>query len=460
MKYLFFFAAVIAILPATVFLLCDRRLIRWGIMMLTLPLCVFDMTAINFFSHETYRGTSRGMEVSLVYIMAAVILLVFTILRGPRKFFPDWGSRLYLLYFLLSIPSLLNAPHMEYFFFELWKMAMMHLVFMAVYYYLEYNDGDLDFILYGVAILVAYNFGMVLYQHLYGVYQVTGVFPHQNSMAMYMLMAGLLFFSYCFNNQGRWKNLIFFIAFLLASAALARSYSRGALFCYPVGGLLTYLCSLWGGLSTHKMRYSLLLASFAIIGLILFMPRIVERFQKAPAASGETRKSYAIAATNMMKDKPWIGVGLNNWGIVINPPYNYSEHRDWEKGYTDESKDGIVETIYLLVGAECGIPCLIVLLAWFGYYWVSTIRLMKLLRRTRYFYIPAGLFGALTGVFMQSALEWVLKQPINFIWLVTLFAIISFLNKHYQELVALEPPAPDPAWKREPAPAVLPRDWD
>ena len=455
MKYLFFIAAVLGILPATIFLLCDRRLIRWSATMLFLPLCFYDATAINFLSNESYRGTSRGMEVSLTYLIAATLLLVFTILRGPRKLFPDWGSRLYGLYFLLCIPSLLNAPRMEYFVLELWKMAMMHLVFMAVYYYLEFNDGDLDNLLYGVAILVAVNFGMVLYQHHYGIYQVKGFFPHQNSMAMFMLMAGLLFFSYSFNNRERWKNIVFFLAFLLASASLARSYSRGALFCYPIGGLLMYLCSLWGGLSTHKMRYSLLLAPFVIMGLIVFTPQIIERFQKAPSASGETRKSLAIAATNMMKDKPWIGVGLNNWGVVINPPYRYGEHRDLD----DDSKDGIVETIYLLVGAECGIPCLAALLAWFGYYWISTIRLMKLLRRTRYFYIPAGLFGALTGVFLQSSLEWVLKQQLNFIWLVTLFAIISFLNKHYKELVAMEPPPPVER-KREPVPALLPRDWD
>ena len=68
----------------------------------------------------------------------------------------------------------------------------------------------------------------------------------------------------------------------------------------------------------------------------------------------------------------------------------------------------------------------------------KTIRLMKKLRHSRYFYLPAGFFGALTSIFMQSALEWVLKQQINFIWLVTMFAVISFLNKHYKDLIELE----------------------
>ena len=53
----------------------------------------------------------------------------------------------------------------------------------------------------------------------------------------------------------------------------------------------------------------------------------------------------------MVRDRPYFGVGLNNWGVVINPPYRYGEHRDLD----DDSKDGIVETIYLLVAAECGL---------------------------------------------------------------------------------------------------------
>ena len=42
----------------------------------------------------------------------------------------------------------------------------------------------------------------------------------------------------------------------------------------------------------------------------------------------------------------------------------------------------------------------------------------------------------MTGIFLQSSLEWVLKQQINFMLLITLFAFISYLNNHYRELAA------------------------
>ena len=97
MKYVFFFAAVMAILPGTVAMLCNRSWIRQAMLGITVPVLIFNSTAINFFSHEFYRGTSRGMEISIIYIVAISVLLTLSILRGPRNLFPDWGSRLYLL---------------------------------------------------------------------------------------------------------------------------------------------------------------------------------------------------------------------------------------------------------------------------------------------------------------------------------------------------------------------------
>jgi len=435
MKYLFFFSALFFVLPATVALLCEHRWIRWIMPGLLLPMLVFDRTAINFFSAETYRGTSRGMEVSFIYIIAFIILLTLSLLRGVRKFFPDWGSRLYLLYFLCCLPSLRNADSRLFCFFELWKMGMIYLVFLAVYHYLEFSSGDFDILIYGLAGVIAVNFCAVLFQHYCGVYQVYGVFPHQNSMAMFMLLTGLLFFSRFFNCSEGKKSRIFFIALVMASAALARSYSRGALVCYPFGGMMTLLCSLWYRFSFRKVCILFFIALIGMVALVILLPRIIERFERAPEASANTRKNLAIAAVNMMKDVPVCGVGINNWGIKINPPYTYGSHRE-DKHYEDSYRDGIVETIYLLVGAECGIPCLVMLLAWFGYYWLSCIRLMRILQRTPFFYIPAGVLGGLSGIFLQSALEWVLKQQINFILLIIVFAFISYLNKHCRELAA------------------------
>ena len=156
----------------------------------------------------------------------------------------------------------------------------------------------------------------------------------------------------------------------------------------------------------------------------------------ASESSWGTRKNLAVAARNMIKDKPFFGVGINNWGYKINPPYTYSEHRDKRPGANnDEFKDGIVETIYLLVAAECGLICFTILILLFLYYLYTTMQLARLMRFTPYFYIPAGMLGGLSAIFAQSVLEWVLKQQMNFIWLMVFFAILSYMKKHCWELI-------------------------
>ena len=104
----------------------------------------------------------------------------------------------------------------------------------------------------------------------------------------------------------------------------------------------------------------------------------------------------------------------------------------------EDFRDGIVETVYLLVGAECGVPALLAMLLWFLWYWVSCLRLLKRLKNTRYFFLPAGLLGGLTAAYAQSCFEWVLRQQLNLICIMFLFATLSYLNTRWRWLRDVE----------------------
>ena len=138
MKYLLFFIAFMGVLPLGYLLTLNRKYMRYAFFAGCLPVMMFNQVSINFFSHETYRGTSRGMEVSLVYLIALAMIIGMCILHGKKKIFPDAGSKIYLVYFLLCIPSFINAENMLFSWFELWKMIMMYVVFLTIYYYLYY----------------------------------------------------------------------------------------------------------------------------------------------------------------------------------------------------------------------------------------------------------------------------------------------------------------------------------
>ena len=95
------------------------------------------------------------------------------------------------------------------------------------------------------------------------------------------------------------------------------------------------------------------------------------------------------------------------------------------RGY--EVNSGIVETVYLLTGAECGWLALLALLWWFGKMYLLNFRNLATYEMHDLFYLPAGLGGGLLAVYLQSVLEWVLKQAVNYAQLMVIFAIISAL---------------------------------
>ena len=429
MKYLIFLIAFLGVLPLGYILTMNRKYMRYAFFAVCLPVMMFNQVSINFFSHETYRGTSRGMEVSLVYLIALAMIIGMCILHGKKKIFPDAGSKIYLVYFLLCIPSFINAENMLFSWFELWKMIMMYIVFLTIYYYLYYYR-DFNSIMIGFGIVATVTFLTVVFQHVKGIHQAPGFFPHQNSMGMYMCLIAPVFFAYYFNRNKGWKRWLFAGFFLVASAACMRTYSRGAMVCLPFGCVITALLSLRYQFHMRKIQILLPIFLICVFGALLLLPNIIKRFQNAPKESLMTRQYLAASAWNMMKDKPLAGVGLNNWGIKINPPYPYCEYRYENKRIAKDFKEGIVETSYLLVGSECGFFALAAFLSWLGYYYVCACRLTVQMRRSNFFYIPAGIVGGLTAVYLQSTLEWVMKQQVNFIQMMMLFAVLSILWKY------------------------------
>ena len=437
MKYLVFLIAFMGVLPLGYILTLNRKFMRLAFLAVLLPVMMFNQVSINFFSHETYRGTSRGMEVSLIYLIAAAMLIGMLILYHKKPLLPDTGSKIYLVYFFLCIPSLIEADNTLFSWFEMWKMIMMYVVFLCAYYYL-YNTRDFQTVMIGFGIIAAVTFLSVVMQHVKGIHQANGFFPHQNSMGMFMNLIAPVFFAYYFNRNKGWKRFLFAGFFLMASAACMRTYSRGAMVCLPFGCAITTLLSLRYQFHMRKIQILLPIFLICFFGALLLLPNIIKRFENAPKESLETRQYLAASAWNMMKDKPFTGVGLNNWGIKINPPYPYCEYRYENKRIAQDFKEGIVETSYLLVGAECGFLALGAFLSWLGYYYLTAFKLVKQLRRSELFFIPAGIVGGLTAIYAQSTLEWVMKQQVNFIQLMILFATVGLLQKYAKKFATGE----------------------
>jgi len=439
MKYVVFAIAMMGVPPLAVIISLNKTWMKYAVWAMIAALAAYQGTAINFFSHEWYRGTSRGMEVSVVYLFAAAMLITAMIKRRSPKFVPSTGAALFVIYFALCLPSWTSAENTLFSWMELWKMIMLYMTYRSVRAYLNVTD-DVGSIIKGLAVFVAFNFLLIVKDHVSGVYQPDGVFPHQNCLAMAMHLFANLFFAYFLIGGWRGSKLNIF-AFVAAAGCIVRTYSRGAIAMMPLSFAITFVLVTFVGVKTPKSRLFrrvMPLAVAGLVGLAAMLPRIIERFETAPEASKNTRVELALCAKEMIIDEPWRGVGINNWGIKINAPYEYAERAGRNPNRGADFKDGIVETVYLLVGAECGIPALVAMLVWFFYYLILCVRLVRRMRGTPYVAIPAGIAGGLVACYLQSCLEWVLRQQMNLILLMFFFALLDHLHKNSARLLNAE----------------------
>lgn len=432
MKYAVFVMAAVGMIPLAVALSVCTSWMKYAFWCMVASMCLYQQTAINFFSNEFYHGTARGMEVSLVYLLAFAILVAFAIRGRARGVFSDGGAKLFALYFILCLPSLTQSDDLLISWLEIWKMLMIFLFYAAVRIYLKATD-DINTVVKTLALFTLMNALFTAKAHYAGVYQPGGVFPHRNGMAMGMLLLGPVFFAgyLSFGLLSR-RGLLYAVAFVGAVISTFWSYSRGALAMVPVAYGITAMAMLWERKRTlRKLVRILPLFAAAAVGLLAMMPRIIERFTEAPKSSGETRVELAQCAFEMISDKPWTGVGINNWSLNMEPTHPYQDRASQIVG-RELAYRGIVETVYLLVCAECGIPALLAMLAWFVWHWLLSVRLLGKLRGTEWYFVAAGLCGGLVVNYAQSVLEWVLRQPLNLICLMFVFAALSYLHADWR----------------------------
>ena len=389
---------------------------------------------INIAPMPNWTGTARGYAFTAVSLFA-VPLLMSMILSTKYKvrFFPP-GFFFYFLYFVAILLSGYNAIHMQQWGFEVCKMFWMYVTFLAAFNYLNHTK-DLTFFTYLVCGILIILF-LVGFNQKYrlGMFQIRSTFPHQNSLSLYLEQYGLLALGILMNEK--MSKLLFFLnlcAFGGSVLLIIFTYSRGGLVVYFGGIAIVCAASiLLNGFSVRRLTLMFigLLVMLSIVGYAL--PRIIQRFTKAPESSKNTRIGLAIAAKRMANDY-YFGVGANNFSEYSGAGHNYST-TDFFVPAGDTA--GIVETIYLLVAAECGWWGLGALLLWFLYYYFSASRSMIALRKKPCDGFMIGVFGGLTCNYWHSTLEWSLKQYNNFAGQMILYALVAAIAVHRKSIVA------------------------
>lgn len=378
-----------------------------------------NQTVIMLGSIEWYRGVTKGFEFSLLDV-AALALLGSGGGEGKGRFL--WlppGTLTWLLYCVCSLLSLAGALESSYVWMSLLKFGKAWLLAWAAANAVRSED-DLQTFLHSLTALLLFQVAVVLkMKFLDGVYQVRGLFEHQNPLAMFSYMAGLPLLACALAERIQWRPAVIWMSgYAAAGLIVVSALSRAALAVFAVGTLAVLIGSLAIRVTRRRILFTSALAVGGFVMLGLTLDTIISRFHdQGNEASGETREVMNLAALAMARQHP-CGIGWNNYAKAINPPYPYGDViDDWERArghkVDPDYAKGVVESHYYLLLGETGWPGLCAYLLFIGLHLTGALwcGLRHRHQLAGVFLLAVAVAFALT--YLHSTLERVLTQTKN-----------------------------------------------
>ena len=405
-----------------------RRSPRWQLHLWVLAglLPFIPQPGMGIIFDREFPGDSHGIEVALLDILA-ITLLAATGGVAHRKV-PY--RALLVAYLLAALLSVTQAVEPLPAFFYVWKLLRMLLLFVVLVRAAELSNLVAPAVLRGMMLGTLFQLALVLWQRYgLGMHQVTGSFGHQNSLGVAMNLVVMVPVAVLLGRQVTWLTIAAPIAGLVT---VVLTLSRGALLFSALGVTLIFLLSLTRGPRLRKLVYAGLGLAVAAVVLFKAGPRIIERFETAPAESMQVREQFKEAASMMLDAHP-LGVGANHFSWTMkNRGYGTRAAID------SYNQTAIVHNLYWLTAAEMGYFGLLSLLAlllipattafWHGLVTKGDVRADVLL----------GMSVGLLMCYVHGTVEWVWRTTeVSYLfWM--LLALCSCLVRELKDAAAAQ----------------------
>lgn len=317
---------------------------------------------------ETYRGHTKGYEISLIEVLA--LALLFAVRRASRGSQAAWipGLGWYLLWCGLSLVSMFGSYEPTYALMALSRFAKGAIIFAAAAVYLR-EEKDLRWAVGALAGALFHHGLLCLKMRLLdSSWQVKGWFEHQNPLAMWCYLSALPVLAVMLSPQV--KGRLFWLCLAGyggAGLCILLSVSRASLAAYAIGSALLLMVAWLRGpsarvtcLTVAGALGALAVSTFALDSM---MARLNEVAKTSETVEEDLRDIMNKQSAAMLRAHPLTGVGWNNFGIANSRPRGaeFSEIlEDWDKerGFTiyDENyhANPLTESLYWLWLAETG----------------------------------------------------------------------------------------------------------
>lgn len=455
-KALVVLVAILATLPLGGVLARLRAIVRDSLvfgLVLFLPYC--ERLDANLFGRPWYRGTTRGIEVSIVDLIA-LTLLVSLVVRGEgkRRGALLWPSVLFVLY--ASVHTFLVADPWLFSTYE-WSKLLRGILFLALGGRLFGTARNRSIFAAAAWCSVALQAGLAFYdRYVLHIHRVVASFPHPNSLSMYLCSLSPLVVV-LFARARSWRAwalhagvsalgvvavvlTISRMGFVVVGANAVLAWALGRRKWLSVSTLSMAIClSLAGGLVVHK-AWDTLASRYSEASL-------EEEYLSDDPTKG--RGVYLNLARAIIRSHP-LGVGLNNWSYAVSNrfgpeigmgyiPYEGTEVAPVQEipynSGLDAAQAAPAHSLTALTLGELGYPGLLLFaIQWMFWSWIF---FQAAWRQRKNFELDGSLaLGVALGflaVFLQSLTEWEFRQTPLFLHVHLLVGLAANLGDREPE---------------------------
>jgi O-antigen ligase len=438
-------------------------------------LAVFsERIEVNFFSEAWYRGTTRGIEVTFMEILAFGLLFGCIVGRrepGRRLYWPA-SLGLILLFLLDASVSVFASEPKLFGAFELSKVLASIVIFLSAAAYVR-SRREWTLLVVALGCSVGFEGVWALKQHfLMHLDRVAGTLDHANSLSMYFCMTAPLLVAVACGGWSRGLKLFCGVCASLAAVGLLLTYSRAGVPVFVVVVGATILSCISWKLSVSRM----FIRSLVLMGVVALVAAcwgpMERRYEEAtlqeeyldPTVDG--RGVYLRLSSEIAKDH-FFGVGLNNWSYYVSRTYGprigyHFVDYEYLISLYGKSDDKVFTNSYLAAPAhnlgaltlgELGIPGLLIFAALWVRWFSMGVPFLFRPRGEPMRAMGVGLLFGVFGVFGQSLTEWVYRQtPILFTFYILMGALASlaYSRRHAPPAEPIDRMAPEEPAVAEP----------
>ena len=412
MKYMIFSLAVVLGIPMIAAATALFKNLKYlALIGMVVSFLFNSQFSINLMSMEQYRGPVRGFEITFADIIALGLIMGMLLSAGSKIVWKPRFTFLLFGFFILAVVSVYKSSEKIYGWFAIWQLARMGTMYWCVSNFFateEYSPTSIRALMasYTVTALIL---GLIAVKQKYldGIYRINAFFDHSNTVPSFALFILCVLLVWLISDEGlqRVHYLLALASVLGLTLAILATGSRTGI-ATAAGSIVAALIIANFRKKTMRIRYTtIFLAICMLLGGLMVVDTVIDRFLNAPKESEEARNEFEIAAI-MMADDHALGVGLNQYSQVLTVTQKYREHITVMKY---EKQAGVAHHIYLLTAAEMGywgMYYFILVIAAFIFSMIAYGLAWKSLEQRLLLALVVGI----TAVFAIGLFEWVLRQ--------------------------------------------------